>query len=69
MTKWCGNLYNRRRIGLASACGAKLILECINRNLYPSCDAQNKRSVALAEKLGYQFDKEYVAYEVNGYKL
>lgn len=56
-----------RRKGLASACGAKLILECINRNFYPSWDAQNKWSVALAEKLGYHFDKEYVAYEVNGY--
>lgn len=56
-----------RRKGLALACGAKLILECIARNLYPSWDAQNKGSVALAEKLGYHFDKEYIAYEVNGY--
>lgn len=56
-----------RRKGLALACGAKLILECINRNIYPSWDAQNKASVALSEKLGYHFDKEYVAYEVNGY--
>lgn len=49
------------------ACGAKLILECINRNIYPSWDAQNKGSVELAEKLGYHFDKEYIAYEINGY--
>jgi GNAT superfamily N-acetyltransferase len=56
-----------RRKGLAFACGAKLILECINRNLYPSWDAQNKWSVALAEKLGYHFDKEYEVYEVTGY--
>lgn len=56
-----------RRKGLALVCGAKLILECINRNLYPSWDAQNKWSVGLAEKLGYHFDKEYVAYEVNSY--
>lgn len=56
-----------RRKGLASACGAKLILECINRNLYPSWDAQNKWSVALAQKLGYHFDKEYIAYEINNY--
>lgn len=53
-----------RRRGLALICGAKLILECINVGLYPSWDAQNKGSVALAEKLGYHFDKEYVAYEV-----
>lgn len=56
-----------RRRGLALACGAKLILACIDANLYPSWDAQNKGSVALAEKLGYHFDKEYIAYEVNGY--
>lgn len=56
-----------RRKGLALACGAKLILECIDRNIYPSWDAQNKGSLALAEKLGYHFDKEYVAYEVVGY--
>ncbi|SFS05415.1 GNAT family N-acetyltransferase [Anaeromicropila populeti] len=53
-----------RRNGLAYVCGAKLILECLERKWYPSWDAQNKWSVALAEKLGYHFDYEYVAYEV-----
>lgn len=53
-----------RRKGLALACGAKLILECLERGLYPSWDAQNLGSVALAEKLGYHFDKEYVTYAV-----
>lgn len=47
--------------GLALACGAKLILACLSQNLYPSRDAHNKGSVALAEKLGYHFDKEYAA--------
>ncbi len=56
-----------RRKGLASVCGAKLILECLERNLYPSWDAQNKWSVALAEKLGYHFSHEYAAYEIWGY--
>ncbi|GKX66431.1 GNAT family N-acetyltransferase [Inconstantimicrobium mannanitabidum] len=56
-----------RRKGLALVCGAKLILECLNRGLYPSWDAHNKGSVALAEKLGYHFDKEYVAYELINY--
>ncbi len=56
-----------RRMGLATACGARLILECLNRGLYPSWDAQNKRSVSLAEKLGYHFDYEYIAYEISGY--
>ena len=58
---------DHRRKGLAYACGAKLILECLRKGLYPSWDAQNKGSVALAEKLGYHFSHEYVAYEVTGY--
>ncbi len=56
-----------RRKGLAYVCGAKLILECLERELYPSWDAQNKESVALAEKLGYHYDHEYTAYEIYGY--
>lgn len=55
-----------RRKGLAYACGAKLIMECIKRGMYPSWDAQNLGSVALAEKLGYRFDHVYTAYEING---
>lgn len=54
-----------RRKGLASICGAKLILECLERGLYPSWDAQNLWSLALAEKLGYHFDYEYDAYEIS----
>ena len=53
-----------RRRGFAYICGAKLILECLKRGLYPSWDAQNKWSVALAEKLGYHFDHAYQAFEV-----
>lgn len=53
-----------RRQGLALVCGAKLILECLNRGLYPSWDAANKGSVALAEKLGYHFDYAYPIYEI-----
>ena len=33
-----------RRKGLAYICGAKLILECLERNLYPSWDAHNSGS-------------------------
>lgn len=57
---------DHRRRGLAFACGARLILECLDRGLYPSWDAQNLWSVALAEKLGYHFDHEYAAYEIYG---
>lgn len=48
-----------RNKGLAKACGSKLILECISRNIYPSWDAQDLRSVHLATTLGYKIDKEY----------
>lgn len=54
---------DHRRKGLAYACGAKLILECLEEGLYPSWDAQNKWSVALR----YHFSHEYVAYEAMGY--
>lgn len=56
-----------RRKGLASVSGAALILECLKRGLYPSWDAQNKESVILAEKLGYHYAHDYVAYEIWGY--
>lgn len=56
-----------RRRGLAYICGARLILACLEKGWYPSWDAQNKWSVVLAEKLGYHFDYEYVAYEIGGY--
>ena len=56
-----------RRKGLATACGAKLILECLRKGWYPSWDAQNLWSVALAEKLGYHFSHAYTAYEIQGW--
>lgn len=56
-----------RRKGLAQACAARLILECLDRKIYPSWDAANLESVSLAEKLGYHFDHPYRAYEVEFY--
>ena len=55
-----------RRKGLATTASAALILRCLDEGLYPSWDAQNMNSVHLAEKLGYEFDHEYTAYEVSG---
>ncbi len=55
-----------RRKGLATIVSAALILRCLDEGLYPSWDAQNINSVHLAEKLGYEFDHEYTAYEVAG---
>lgn len=49
---------------LATIVCSALILNCLAEGLYPSWDAQNMTSVHLAEKLGYEFDHEYVAYEV-----
>ena len=60
-----GTMEAYRRQGLAQVCGAKLILECMERGLYPSWDAQNRWSVALAQKLGYHFDQAYPAYEIH----
>jgi GNAT superfamily N-acetyltransferase len=51
-----------RRKGLATACGAGLLLECLRRGLQPSWDAQDLRSAALAEKLGYARPQPYAVY-------
>ena len=48
-----------RRQGLAAACAARLILDCLDRDLYPSWDAANLPSLRLAEKLGYRFSHAY----------
>ena len=55
---------SERRKYLATVSCSALILKCLDEGLYPSWDAQNMGSVHLAEKLGYEFDHEYIAYEV-----
>lgn len=55
-----------RHRGLATVCGAKLILDCLARGLYPSWDAHNLHSLALAEKLGYHLSHPYPTYELTG---
>lgn len=57
-----GTLEEYQRHGLAAACGATLILECLERGIYPEWEASNMNSVALSEKLGYHFDKEFDVY-------
>ena len=54
-----------RRQGLATACSAQLILNCLEKGLYPSWDAANLWSVALAEKLGYHRGEPYMIYTLN----
>lgn len=48
-----------QRKGIASACCAALILDCLSKGLYPSWDAANPASAALAQKLGYRADELY----------
>ena len=55
---------SHRRQGFAFACGAALILECLERGLYPSWDAHNEASAALAAKLGYRLSHTYTVYEI-----
>lgn len=55
-----------RRMGLARACAAKLILTCMDRGLYPSWDAQNPGSLQLALQLGYHEKGPYTAFEFLG---
>lgn len=57
-----GTRADHRRKGLATACGAALILACLDRGLYPSWDAMDLRSAALAEKLGYHRGAPYPVY-------
>lgn len=57
---------DHRRMGVATACSARLILECLSRGLYPSWDAANRTSVHLAEKLGYREKGAYRVWYLNG---
>lgn len=51
-----------RRKGLARALAARLMLECLDRGLFPSWDAHTPASAALAKRLGYRFDREYLSF-------
>ncbi len=51
-----------RNQGLATACGARLILSCLEKGIAPCWDAANVQSLGLAEKLGYRLDHSYAAY-------
>lgn len=59
-----GTLDEHRRKGLAAACAASLIMECLKRGIYPEWEAANMDSVALAEKLGYHYDRAFDVYSL-----
>lgn len=54
-----------RRKHLALIACSRLILDCLDRGLYPSWDAQNLSSVRLAEKLGYRLSHAYTVYDLD----
>lgn len=51
-----------RRKGLATITASALIVDCLDRGIYPSWDGANNESVKLAEKLGYIFKESYDTY-------
>lgn len=54
-----------RQKGLATVCGAALILKCLTRKLHPNWDARTMISVGVATKLGYHYDRPYTAYDIS----
>lgn len=46
--------------GLAYACSAALIKECVSRKVRPCWDAANQISLHMALKLGYEYKGEYL---------
>jgi len=58
---------SHRRRGLAAAVSARIVLECVERGLYPSWDAANIASLNLSYRFGYHLDHEYTAYEIEGF--
>ena len=59
---------HHRRRGLALACAAALILACLERGLYPSWDAHDPRSAALAQKLGYRPGAPYPTFILSEFR-
>lgn len=53
---------DRRRQGLARACAAALMLDCLDNGLHPSWDAANEISAHLADTLGYEPAGAYPAF-------
>lgn len=54
-----------RRKGLATVAASAIILDCLNKGIYPSWDAANSESTSLAKKLGYNIHSEYDTYYIH----
>lgn len=53
-----------RRQGLALACSAAFVLECLDKDRIPIWNATNQQSVELALKLGYVYEKGEQVYRL-----
>ena len=53
-----------RRMGLATACVAAMLRDCMARGIAVHWDAQNAASRRLAEKFGFEAEREYAVYWV-----
>lgn len=54
-----------RKKGLATVVSSALILDCIDKGIYPNWDAANIESLNLGKKLGYVFKQPYDTYYIN----
>ncbi len=54
-----------QKMGLATIVSSALILDCIEKGIYPNWDAANPESLHLAKKLGYVFKEPYDTYYIN----
>ena len=55
---------NEQGNGFAKKLGAAMILESLNRDMFPLWDAHNEASKKVAEFLGYELVEPYEAFEL-----
>jgi len=56
---------DHKKMGLATVVSSALILDCIDKGIYPSWDAANPESLNLGKKLGYVLKRPYETYYIN----
>lgn len=56
---------DHRKMGLATAVSSALILDCLDKGIYPNWDAANPESLNLGKKLGYILKQRYDTYYIN----
>lgn len=56
---------DHRKKGLATIVSSALILDCLDKGIYPSWDAANPESLNLGKKLGYVLKQSYDTYYIN----